>query len=154
MDKMRQEVEGKLHSWRRLCVMFAILTIANVLYYEAQINVSSAYADSIRGFANGFQMGISTGITLLAVIQVVKYRKILKSEETIRNEYIKEHDERNAAIWAKSGGTVLYKCAVFIIGAAVVAGYFDMTVFVTLLVCGIFLLLVKKTLLIYYRKTL
>lgn len=154
MDKMRQEAERKLQYWIRLGILFFMLAALNLINYVRPTITAGAYADSLSGFANGFQMGASDAIFLLAVIQIMKYRKILKSEEAIRNEYIKEHDERNAAIWAKSGGTVLYQCAVLIIGAAVVAGYFDKTVFVTLLVCGVFLLLVKKTLLIYYRKTL
>ena len=58
------------------------------------------------------------------------------------------------AIWNKSGGTVLYTCGVLIIGAAVVAGYFDPVVFITLLVCGLFLLLVKRGLCFYYCKTM
>ncbi|MCM1173923.1 MAG: hypothetical protein NC341_02605 [Blautia sp.] len=43
---------------------------------------------------------------------------------------------------------------VWIIGAALAAGYFNPTVFITLVLCGLFLLLVKKGLCICYCRTM
>lgn len=150
MDKMKQEVEKKLRYWIRMLALFTCLVALNVWNYWRPINAGDEFAD----FFKGFQSGAAAGLLVCAAVLVIKYRKILKDEEAVRNYYIKEHDERNAVIWAKSGGTVLYTCGVLIIGAAVVAGYFNQIVFITLLLCGVFLLIVKKALVIYYCKTI
>lgn len=150
MDKMKQEVEKKLRYWRKICIMFTCLAALNILNILRPLHASDEFTD----FFSGFQTGVAVAVFLSAAIMVMKYRKLLKDEEAVREYYIKEHDERNAAIWAKSGGTVLYTCGVLIIGAAIVAGYFNQIVFITLLLCGLFLLIVKKALIIYYCKTI
>lgn len=150
MDKMKQEVKSKLAYWGRLCALFAILMATNFWNYFKP----KSGGDNFTDFFQGFQLGIAMTFLIFASVNIIRYRKILQSEEAIRNFYIKEHDERAAAIWSKSGGTVLYTCGILIIGAAIVAGYFDPTVFITLVVCGVSLLLVKKGLCIYYCKTM
>lgn len=75
-------------------------------------------------------------------------------QSAIREFYFKEHDERMAAIREKSGGNVMDTCGIVIIMAGVVAGYFNPVVFGTMIICGVFLLLVKKLLHIYYCKNI
>lgn len=150
MDKMKQEVKGKLAYWGRLCALFAILMATNFWNYVRPRNGGDNFTD----FFQGFQLGIAMAFLVCAAVRVLKFRKILKDEEALRAFYIKEHDERAMAIWNKSGGTVLYTCGVLIIGAAIVAGYFNPTVFITLTACGLFLLLLKQGLCIYYCKTM
>ena len=148
MEKMRQEVKEKISYWTRMCSLFTSLMALNCI-----INVrSSNEGEGFEGIFHGFQLGISIAILLYAIRTLATYRKMLNDEEAIRAFYIKNHDERTAAINAKSGGYVLYTCGVLIIGASIVAGYFSKIVFVTLLGCGLFLLLVKKGLGIYYCK--
>lgn len=150
MDKMRQEVKEKLTYWSRLCALFVVLLSTNCVNYFRPRNSGDNYTD----FFQGFQMGIAAGLLLWAIVQIMRYRKILQDEEAVRAFYIREHDERAAAIWSRSGGTVLYTCALLIIGASLVAGYYNPAVFITLLFCGLFLLLVKKGLILYYRRTM
>lgn len=150
MDKMKQEVEGKLKYWGRLSALFAILMTTNFWNFTRAADGGDNFTD----FFQGFQLGIAMAFLACAIFSIVRYRKILQDEEALRAYYIKEHDERNKAIWNKSGGNVLYTCGVLIIGAAVVAGYFNSIVFLTLLACGLFLLLVKKGLCLYYCKTM
>ncbi len=150
MDKMKQEVKDKMKYWERLCALFAILMSTNIWNYARTMNGGDAFAD----FFKGFQLGIAMAFIVCGLYQVMRFRKILQDEEAVRRFYIKEHDERNMAIWNKSGGTVLYTCGVLIIGAAVVAGYFNPIVFITMTACGLFLLLVKQGLCVYYCKTM
>lgn len=150
MDKMKQEARKKLGYWRKMCVLFAILLATDCMSFLKPIDGGDNFTDFFRGF----QMGAAVTFTLFAVYNAVRFVKILNDEGKLREWYIKEHDERTMAIWAKSGGTVIYTCAILMIGAAIVAGYFNMTVFITLLLCGAFLLFVKGGLNIYYCKTM
>ena len=148
MEKMRQEVKEKINYWTRMVSMFTSLMALNCIVSARSTNGGDGFPD----FFSGFQLGISIAITLYAIKMLSSYRRILNDDEAIRTFYIKNHDERIAAINAKSGGTALYTCGVLIIGASIVAGYFNEIVFVSLLGCGVFLLIVKKGLGIYYCK--
>lgn len=150
MDKMRQEAKGKLAYWARMCALFAILMTTNCYNYFR----TNAGGDHFKDFFEGFQIGIVLVFLIYAGRHIIMYRKLLKNDEQLRNWYIKEHDERTAAICEKTGGTPLYTCGLLIVGAAIVAGYFDVTVFITLTACGLFLLLVRKGLYLYYSRTM
>lgn len=148
MEKMRQEVEGKLRYWRRMNVLCVLLLAINIWNYFRPIKGGNEYQE----FFQGFQMGLICTIALFCAYSIMKLQKILGNEESIRAFYIKEHDEREEAIREKTGGTVLYTCGVLIILAGVIAGYFNPVVFISLVCSGAFLLLVKKVLRIYYCK--
>lgn len=150
MDKMRAEIKGKIKYWGRLSALFAILLATNCTNYFRTVQGSDSFTD----FFQGFQLGIAAAFVFFAAGNIMRYRKILADDDAVRACYIKMHDERCATIEEKSGGTVLYTCGILVIGAAIVAGYFNPVVFVTLLGCGLFLLLVKKGLRIYYCKTM
>lgn len=147
MEKMRQEVKEKINYWTRMCSLFTSLMALNCI-----ISNRSTNEGGFQDFFHGFQLGISIVLFIYAIRMLSTYRRMLNDEEALRAFYIKNHDERTAAINAKSGGTVLYTCGVLIIGASIAAGYFSEIVFVTLLGCGVFLLIVKKGLGIYYCK--
>ncbi len=148
MEKMRAEIQGRLSYWRRICALFAILVVTNSWNYFRPMQDN----ESFISFFQGFQLGIALAFLAGALSNIVRFRNILKEDEAVRKYYIKVHDERCAAIEAKSGGTVLYTCGVLIIGVSIIAGYFNPIVFVALLACGVFLLLVKKGLSVYYCK--
>lgn len=150
LERMKQEAMQKLRYWQKMLSLFTILGVTNIWNYFRPSDGGENFTDYFKGF----QMGIVCALLLFSVFNFMKFRKILQDEEALRTWYITEHDERNAEIWAKSGGTALYSCGVLIIGAAIVAGYFSPTVFITLLACGLFLMVTKKGLILYYRKTI
>ena len=152
MEKMKQEVKDKLTYWGRLCALFAILMATYGWKALQPANAQLSSTENFADFFSGFQLGIVIVFLLYALKNIVTFRKNLQNEEALRSFYIKVHDERTAAIENKSGGRALYTCGVLIIGASIIAGYFDPVVFVTLLICGVFLLLVQKGLQIYYCK--
>lgn len=150
MEKMKQEVTKKLNYWRRMCALFTILMLTHIWDCIRPVDISAT--EEFTDFFQGFQFGIIIPILFFCYKNMYTCSKTLKDEEAIKAFYIKQHDERTAAIEAKSGGTVLSTCGTLIIGASIIAGYFNPIVFVTLLICGFLLLLVKKGLGIYYCK--
>lgn len=150
MDKMRQEVENKLVYWKRMCALACLLCCTGVLMLFTPMKGGESFYD----FFQGFHIGMVLVLAVYCIINICKFRNILSSEDRIREFYIKEHDERMAAIREKTGGNVMDTCGIVIIMAGVIAGYFNPVVFVTLIICGMFLLLVKKFLHIYYCKNM
>lgn len=109
---------------------------------------SAAFSD----FLSGFQMGMMTGVIGIFVIIMVKYVKFLGNDEKLKAEYFCENDERKNLIMLKIGGTPMYVCSIVILLAGIVAGYFDKTVFFSLIGCAMFLLIARGILKVYYNK--
>lgn len=104
--------------------------------------------DSALGFINGLALGIE----IICVFWVFKIRKALKDDKMLRELYIDEHDERKNFIKLKSGSNLIGKIALGIFVASILASYFNMVVFYTLVITGIFLVLVSLSLKLYWRK--
>lgn len=104
--------------------------------------------DSALGFINGLTLGIE----IICVFWVFKIRKALKDDKMLRRLYIDEHDERKNFIKLKSGSNLIGKIALGIFVASILASYFNMVVFYTLVITGIFLILVSLSLKLYWRK--
>ena len=104
--------------------------------------------DSALGFINGLTLGIE----IICVFCVFKIRKALKDDKMLRELYIDEHDERKNFIKLKSGSNLIGKIALGIFVASILASYFNIVVFYTLVITGIFLVLVSLLLKLYWRK--
>lgn len=104
--------------------------------------------DSALGFINGLTLGIE----IICIFWVFKIRKALKDDKILRELYIDEHDERKNFIKLKSGSNLIGKIALGIFVASILASYFNMVVFYTLVITGIFLILVSLSLKLYWRK--
>lgn len=106
------------------------------------------YAD----FLSGVQLGLLIGVDLVAVFFLAKYLGLLKDEKRMRESFVQENDERNAAIAAKVGVSSYGFTSVGLVVAAVVAGYFSIGAFVALLGAMVFEVLVRLALYLYYSR--
>ena len=102
--------------------------------------------------ALGFITGLTFGIEIICIFWVFKIRKALKDDKMLRELYIDEHDERKNFIKLKSGSNLIGKIALGIFVASILASYFNMVVFYTLVITGSFLILVSLSLKLYWRK--
>ncbi|MDD7305886.1 hypothetical protein HV819_06440 [Anaerococcus sp. AGMB00486] len=102
--------------------------------------------------ALGFIDGLTLGIEIICVFWVFRIRKALKDDKLLRELYIDEHDERKNFIKLKSGSNLIWKIALGIFVVSILASYFNMVVFYTLVITGIFLILVSLSLKLYWRK--
>jgi glucose uptake protein GlcU len=84
----------------------------------------------------GFQMGAMTAIGILGAVNVIRCRRLLKDEAKLQLAYNKENDERNKAIKGKAGMPILTVTSVAMVITGVIAGYFNITVFYTLIIAS------------------
>lgn len=108
--------------------------------------------DRLNDSALGFINGLTLGIEIICIFWVFKIRKALKDDKMLRELYIDEHDERKNFIKLKSGSNLIGKIALGIFVASILASYFNMVVFYTLVITGIFLILVSLSLKLYWKK--
>lgn len=102
-------------------------------------------------FWNGFIAGASMGLCILFLIGIITNIRALRDESRLKKLYVKEHDERTAAIEknAKSTGATIFLLAALLAG--IIAGYFSITVFVTIIACDVALALISAAAKLYYR---
>ena len=83
----------------------------------------------------GFVSGASMGILALMLFGLIRNLLALKDEKKLKKLYIKENDERTIQVWtfARAAG-----CQTFLLlglVAAIAAGYFSVTVSLSILAC-------------------
>ena len=80
----------------------------------------------------GFQCGVSLVLGILSIAFIFFYRRILDDDKKLKLQYNKENEERLKTIRAKAGMPMLLITSVSMIIAGVIAGYYNPTIFFTL----------------------
>jgi hypothetical protein len=101
-----------------------------------------------------FQCGIAIGAELLAVLKLIQYQRALKEEECLKIEYNKENDERSKTIRAKAGMPMLMLTSGVMLLAGMIAGYYNETIFLTLIATAIVQLTIGAAVKVYYMRKL
>lgn len=84
---------------------------------------------------NGFIFGAACGILGLMIVGLVKNIRALKDEKKLKKLYIQENDERQIQIWTSARASAMQAFLILGLVAVIVAGYFHMTVNITILAC-------------------
>lgn len=129
LNKMKSEITDRIKRLTELIACTAIFTGVSVSGV-VDINLGSEAASD---FVSGFQLGILIALTVAFLAKLVNYRKALKDETLLKRLYYKENDERLAFINQQVGKSSMSVTTVILLIAAVIAGYFDIKVFVTIL---------------------
>ena len=102
----------------------------------------------------GFVTGASCGIFALMLFSLIRNRRALKDEKKLKKLYVKEYDERTIQIVTMARNTAMQILLIGGLVAVVIAGYFSITVSLTILAC-IFVSSITSLLLVgYYNKKL
>lgn len=105
-------------------------------------------------FYQGFQLGIIIFVEVIFAYLITRYIITLQKPEELKKLYYRENDERIRTIREKSGGHIIFVCAITILITAIIAGYFNEIIFWTLVACSLFLFITRKVLIIYYSQRL
>jgi hypothetical protein len=126
----------------------ALYVAANfVFYFLAAAQTQSHVSEFLRGFHSG---GVGAGLAFLTIL-VVRYISALGNEEKLKKMYIAQTDERKKMI-IRQAGSLCAAVSIFSLAlATLVAGYFNTTVFLTLLCAELFITLVFVSLKLYYK---
>lgn len=99
-----------------------------------------------------FQEGLLFSGAVLSLFWLARYARAVRSEEKLRLLYNKEHDERGVLIRQKAGMPMLMITSGLMLFAGIIAGYFNETVFFTLILCATAQLTVGACVKIYYLR--
>ncbi len=102
----------------------------------------------------GFVTGASCGIFALMFVYLIRNRRALKNEKKLKKLYVKEHDERTIQIQTLARNTAMQILLLIGLVATVIAGYFSITVSLTILACIFVSSCTSLLLMGYYSKKL
>ena len=101
---------------------------------------------------HGYITGISCGVFALLLVVLIRNRRALKDEKKLKALYVKEHDERTIQIDTLARNTAMQILLPAGLVASVIAGYFSVTVSMTILACTFFSSGIILFLMNYYSK--
>src|SRR5699024_11615494 len=114
-----------MQAYRRVIITRMVLLAALALF-AAGLGIYDAFfaSDAIREHnVFAFQCGSTSALGVMALVCVMNYSQALRSDKILRQQYIKEHDERMQAIRAKAGMPLTLYFAVVMIAAGTLIGY-------------------------------
>lgn len=147
-EKNHMELFQKKIKVRIFIFCAVLLVFVGILLYN-QFVASAAQKESL---AFSFQCGFSAAGSLVIAFWIVKYRRALSDETKLRVLMNQENDERMKAIRAKAGMPMLWILSMILVLAGMICGYFNETVFITLICAALFQLLVCIFFKFYYMK--
>ena len=133
----------------RVVILILVMLIFLAILLYNQFGASEELKESL-GFS--FQCGFSAAGLLVLIFWFVKYRSALKDETKLRVLFNQENDERMKAIRAKAGVPMVLILSIIQIIAGMVIGYFNETVFVTIIGVTLFQLLASLAVKFYYMR--
>lgn len=141
MEGFRKKVEKRLQVYTMLCCGSLVLYIALKFLTRG-----------ISDFAQGLTMGVLVGLETVAVFHLVRLFAAVHNEDKLRNMYINETDERNLTIQKETSRKSSAICFVGMAIAAIVAGFFDEKICITLVSVSVLSALINIVISAYYNK--
>jgi hypothetical protein len=126
-----------------------LVTIGLVIYSYSVMDNSD-----IGDFVHGLQTGMFGGIFIALIFGIVKSKKALKDENSLKQSYIIATDERSKFVFSKMSLTAVYVEHFFLMLAIIVSGFFNEVICLTLLVVLIISIAFKFSLYFYFNKTI
>ena len=100
----------------------------------------------------GFVTGACSGLLVLMLVGLIRNLGALKDEKKLKKLYVKEHDERTIQIVTLARNTAMQILLLTGMVAVVIAGYFSITVSITILACIFASSVISLLLMAYYSR--
>ena len=147
-------MENKLKIYKeKLIIENIVMAIGTAALLAVQfLRLRPSYEGKYGDFYQGFIAGMAAGLCLLLVICLVRNLMAILKEDRLKALYIKENDERRAAVCTNGRSLGASIFLLISIPGMVVAGYFSATVFFTMVVCVLVLSVCCGLGKLYYAK--
>lgn len=141
MEKFKRKLRNRM-IYLTVLVIFTLTTFGLLMQYD------------LEDYTCGFFVGLVGSLCLCFIISLINYFKLMKNPDKLREEYIKEDDERNQKIKEKVDSTSFITFLLLLAGITTIMVFIDHKI-ATLISCLIWLGVVVKLLLtVYYKKKL
>ena len=131
------------------CVALALFSVLGFLGEAGVVKLAPSVGDGHwQSLWRGFISGASIGILAMLLFGLIRNLRALKDEKKLKQQYVKEGDERQKQIYTNAMRATL----ILGLAAVIVAGYFSMTVSLTLLVTVLLVSLMTLAFKLYFGK--
>ena len=154
MEQFKNKVEAQNRSITISILIWAAICLFGFVFEAGDILIPVTGDGHWSSLWHGFISGVSCGILLLMVIALVRNRKALKDEKALRKLYIAETDERTIKIWTSARALAMQTFLMLGLAAGIIAGYFSMTVSITILACVFIHSVIGVLCKVYYSRKL
>ena len=135
------------------CVVLAAFCVLSFLGEAEIVNFAPSVKNSHwQSSWRGLLSGASISILAALLFGLIQNLRALKDEKKLKKLYIREGDERQKQIYTNALCAAMRASLVLGLVAVVVAGYFSMTVSVTLLAAVFVAALLATAFKLYFRK--
>lgn len=150
MEEFGKVIRRRIAGFECMAILAVIVGIIDVFKILPQ-SQDGGFSD---GMVGGMSVGTVVALGMLAVVQIIRLRRVLKDEKLMKLLYNKEHDERLQAIRSKAGMPMILIMSIAMIVAGVIGSRFNETIFYTLFAAGFVQILVGAVVKIYCMKTM
>lgn len=144
LDQYRKTLYRRMGRYRLLSLLYLLVTIT-MRFAAEEATVHPAF---------GLLQGCGCAAIVLAAVHAVRISRALRDDTALRRLYNQEHDERMQAIRAKAGVPVILVLSLAMIGAGLIATFFNMTVALTLVITAVAQMLVSLTIKFWCKWTM
>lgn len=136
MEQYKEKVRGSIIIYGVAVMILGVFSLLGIISEAGIVSLTPVVDNSHwQSMWHGIVFGASCALCLLMVAFLVRYTRALKDDKLMKKLYIEEHDERQIQIWTAARATSMQIFLILGLVAGVVAGYFNMTVSITLLAC-------------------
>lgn len=149
LEKMKLDIQKRIKQNTGLLIASALFLI---VVASSTVPVQLGNENS-SDYVSGFQLGLLIVLVIYFLNNVIKYNKALKEETLLKRIYYKEHDERMNYINQKVGESSMWITSVIMTIATVITGYFNFTVFLTMIGVTLLQCIIQILLKWYYTRS-
>lgn len=137
MEQFREKIKMQNLTIAICCFILAIFSFLSAAGEAGIIGFMTPAAgdEHWQSMWRGFVMGASCGILGLMIFGLIRNIRALSDEKKLKKLYVQEHDERQIQIWTAARAAATQTFLLVGLAAGTIAGYFSMTVSITILAC-------------------
>ena len=153
MELFREKLKVQNLAIAMCCFILAIFSFlaaagqAGIIGFMQPATDNSHWQSMWRGIITG----MSTGIMIVMIAFLIRNILALKDEKKLKKLYVETNDEREIQIWTAARSTAMQIFLMVGVVAAIVAGYFSMTISITIIACMFLQSITGLLCMFYYR---
>ena len=153
MELFREKLKVQNLAIAMCCFILAVFSFlaaagqAGIIGFMEPATDNSHWQSMWRGIVTG----MSFGIMIVMIAFLIRNVLALKDEKKLKKLYVETNDEREIQIWTAARSTAMQLFLMVGVVAAIVAGYFSMTVSITIIACMFLQSITGFFCMLYYR---
>lgn len=152
MEQFRAKLKAHTKNITISILIWASICLLGLIFEAGDVLTPIAGNSHWTSMWHGFISGVSFGFLLLMVIALVRNLRAMKDDKALRKLYIAETDERTIKIWTSARATAMQTFLMLGLAASIIAGYFNITVSITILACVAVHSVIGMLCKVYYSK--